>query len=102
MPARAFVIRFPDGDFEYDLTRSVPPSVGETLRRRGVSWCVTERTQEDVLTLHVERAQRRPGREYLSARPRTMRVSESDAVRKVKNEIVLRRLNERIEEQKTT
>ena len=61
MPARAFVIRFPDGDFEYDVTRSVPPSVGETLRRRGVTWCVTERTQEDVLTIHVERVERRGG-----------------------------------------
>ena len=55
------MIRFPDGDFEYDVTRSVPPSVGETLRRRGVTWCVTERTQEDVLTIHVERAERGGG-----------------------------------------
>ena len=84
MPARAFVIRFPDGDFEYDVTRRVPPSVGETLRRRGVTWCVTERTQEDVLTIHVERAEREGGKrprrsepEYLPAWLGTVRVSES-------------------------
>ena len=35
MPARAFVIRFPDGDFEYDVTRRVPPSVGETSEASG-------------------------------------------------------------------
>jgi hypothetical protein len=57
MPARAFVIRFPDSDFEYDFTRSVAPSVGEILRRRGVTWRVTRRTQEDVLTINVERAE---------------------------------------------
>jgi hypothetical protein len=57
MPARAFVIRFPDGDFEYDITRSVPPSVGETLRRRGVTWSVTHRTHGDVVTIYVEQAE---------------------------------------------
>ena len=54
--ARAFVIRFPNGDFEYDVTRSVAPSVGDTLRRLGRSWRVTRRTGGDVLTIYVERA----------------------------------------------
>lgn len=58
IPARAFVIRFPDGDFEYDFTRSVAPAVGDTLRRLGVTWRVTRRTEGDVLTVHVERAKR--------------------------------------------
>jgi hypothetical protein len=54
--ARAFVIRFPNGDFEYDFTRSVAPSVGDTLRRLGKSWRVTRRTEGDVFTIFVERA----------------------------------------------
>ena len=33
MPARAFVIQFPDGDFEYDFTRGAAPSIGQTLRQ---------------------------------------------------------------------
>jgi hypothetical protein len=57
------VIRFPDGDFEYDLTRSVAPPVGETVRRRGVTWRVTRQTQEDVLTIYVERAEHATHRE---------------------------------------
>ena len=63
IPARAFVIRFPDGDFEYDFTRSVAPSVGDTLRRLGMTWRVTRHTQGQVLTVHVERADDATGRE---------------------------------------
>ena len=29
MPARAFVIRFPNGDFEYDFTRRALPRIGD-------------------------------------------------------------------------
>jgi hypothetical protein len=54
MPSRAFVIRFPDGDFEYDLGRRGTPSVGETLRRRGSLWSVTRIDDEAVQTIHVE------------------------------------------------
>lgn len=59
MPTKAFVIRFPNGDFEYDLTRRAVPSIGETLRRRGVVWLVTRITQEIVETVHVERVDAR-------------------------------------------
>jgi hypothetical protein len=55
MPARAFVIRFPDGDFEYDLTRRAVPSIGETMRRKGMLWSVTRITENGVVTVHVER-----------------------------------------------
>ena len=53
MPSRAFVIRFPDGDFEYDLGRRGTPSVGETLL-----WSVTRIDDEVVQTIHVEPADR--------------------------------------------
>jgi hypothetical protein len=43
IPGRSFEIRFPDGDFEIDAgTRRPPPDVGDTLRRRGKLWKVTE------------------------------------------------------------
>ena len=58
MPSCAFVIRFPDGDFEYDLGRRGTPSVGETLRRRGTLWSVTRIDDEAVQTIHVEPADR--------------------------------------------
>jgi hypothetical protein len=47
------VIRFPDGDYEYDLTRREFPAIGDTLRRRGSFWSVTRVTDGDVLTVHV-------------------------------------------------
>jgi hypothetical protein len=50
------VIRFPNGDFEYDITRSAVPVIGETLRRRGLLWLVTRRSRNDLTTVHVERA----------------------------------------------
>jgi len=53
MPARAFVIQFPDGDFEYDFTRGATPSIGQTLRRRGSLWSVTGVDGERVVTIHV-------------------------------------------------
>jgi len=58
MPGKAFVIRFPNGDFEYDLTalgRSLPV-VGETMRRKGVLWLVIRRVQEPGEVVYVERA----------------------------------------------
>jgi len=55
MLTKAFVIRFPNGDFEYDLSRRAVPSIGETLRRKGVLWLVTRITFDRVETLHVER-----------------------------------------------
>lgn len=70
LSAKAFVIRFPTGDFEYDLT--VPgralPAVGETLRRQGVLWLVTRITHENVEIVHVERVDARKSTERLSGR----------------------------------
>ncbi|HJR94319.1 MAG TPA: hypothetical protein VJ807_02720 [Gaiellaceae bacterium] len=56
MPTRAFVIKFPDGDFEYDFTRGTALSVGQTLRRRGSLWSVTGVDGEGVTTVYVEPA----------------------------------------------
>ena len=59
IPARAFVIRFPNGDFEYDLSRRALPLVGDTMRKRGLLWSVTKITPKgrapDVATVHVQR-----------------------------------------------
>ena len=57
LPIRAFVIRFPSGDFEYDLTPRPVPSPDETIRRNGVRWMVTQITHETVEIVHVERAE---------------------------------------------
>ena len=54
MPRRAFVLRFPNGDFEYDLTRSAVPGVGETIRRGESLWSVRRVTHEEVPTAYVE------------------------------------------------
>ena len=56
--ARAFVVRFPNGDFEYDFTRRAIPTIGETTRRQGLLWSVTRITQDrlepdGVDTVHV-------------------------------------------------
>jgi hypothetical protein len=61
MPGKAFVIRFPSGDFEYDLTVTgrALPAVGDTMRRKGVLWLVTRITKEIVEVVHVERVEAR-------------------------------------------
>jgi hypothetical protein len=59
MPAKSFVIRFPNGDFEYDFTRRAVPSIGETMRRKGLLWLVTRVTHEDIETVHVKRVDER-------------------------------------------
>jgi hypothetical protein len=53
------VIRFPNGDYEYDVTRSPVPSIGETMRRKGLLWSVTRITQNGVVTVHVQRVDTR-------------------------------------------
>jgi hypothetical protein len=58
VPARAFVIRFPNGDFEYDFTRGRLPSIGDKMRRHGLLWLVTRITRGRVATVHVERVDR--------------------------------------------
>ena len=55
MPSRAFVVRFPNGDFEYEVRSRDAPEVGETMRRRGALWKVTTRdTRDVVVTIYVE------------------------------------------------
>ena len=61
MPAKALLIRYPDGDFEYDFTRHELPTIGDTMRRKGERWRVTRLSEAGVLTAYVERvAQQRP------------------------------------------
>jgi hypothetical protein len=55
MAASAFVILFPNGDYEYDLRQSAAPTIGDKIRRRGVVWSVTSITRGSVATVHVER-----------------------------------------------
>jgi hypothetical protein len=55
MPAKAFVIRFPDGDFEYDMRRAVAPRVGETIRKKGLLWKVMRVTRDEPVIVHVAR-----------------------------------------------
>ena len=46
MPGRIYEVRFPNGDFELDAgSQNPPPSVGDTIRRRGQLWRVTERSE---------------------------------------------------------
>lgn len=68
MPGKAFVIRFPDGDFEYDLTVSgrALPAIGDTMHRKGVLWLVTRITQELVEVVHVERVETRKAEERIT------------------------------------
>jgi hypothetical protein len=73
MPARAFVIRFPNGDYEYDVGRRAAPTIGDTVRRRGVLWSVTKITQDTVVTLHVERADAPAAQPVQSSVPREAR-----------------------------
>lgn len=55
MPTTAFVIHFPNGDYEYDMRSGDAPVIGDTVRRRGLLWKVTKRTSRDVVvTLEVE------------------------------------------------
>lgn len=49
------MIRFPNGDYEYDLRRGAALTIGDTIRRRGVLWSVRTITPDFVPTLHVER-----------------------------------------------
>jgi hypothetical protein len=87
MPAKAFVIRFPSGDFEYDMTRRAVPLVGDQLRRRGLLWSVARITQDGIHTVHVERVvgpesrqrERDPGRLPLTSRGDVSVMTETPA-----------------------
>ena len=57
MPAKALLIRYPDGDFEYEFTRLALPVIGDTMKRKGEFWRVTRITRDSVPTAYVERAE---------------------------------------------
>ena len=54
IPAKALLIRYPNGDFEYDFTRRVFPAIGEKVRRKGELWRVTRIAGSPVPTAYVE------------------------------------------------
>ena len=61
MPAKAFVIQFPNGDFEYIMRRRPLPSVGDEIRHGGSLWSVARTVDDDTPTVFVvpaEQAQR--------------------------------------------
>jgi hypothetical protein len=55
MAGSAFVIVFPNGDFEYGVRQGAAPTIGDKIRRRGVLWSVASITRGSIATLHVER-----------------------------------------------
>jgi len=38
---RAWVIRYPNGDYEHGFSGQSPPVIGDTMRRKGEDWRVT-------------------------------------------------------------
>lgn len=62
MPAKAFVIHFPNGDYEYVLQRRGLPTVGDEIRLKGAQWTVARTVDDDtptVFVLPLEPAERR-------------------------------------------
>jgi hypothetical protein len=53
MSSTAYVIRFPDGDYEYSVGSTRPPVVGLTITRRGAEWRVTEIVESRPMTVYV-------------------------------------------------
>ena len=89
MPTKAFVIRFPNGDFEYDLTRRALPYICETLRRKGLVWAVLRITPDRVDAVHAELLGARRPNDHSSASPRRsacLRFAELRHVLRAKHE----------------
>jgi hypothetical protein len=58
MPGRSFTIHFPDGHYEVDaMSQRPPPAVGETIRRAGKLWRITERADGPPVVVRVELAE---------------------------------------------
>ena len=57
MAPDTYVIRFPDGDFQYAATDRRMPSVGDTIHRMGADWVVTRVVHDGASTVYVERAE---------------------------------------------
>jgi hypothetical protein len=62
MPANALVIRYPNGDYEYDFTQRGLPVIGDLVQRKGERWRVTRLVGNGVLTAYVERVETRQHR----------------------------------------
>jgi hypothetical protein len=55
MAPDTFVIRFPNGDFEYAVaTQRSLPTVGTTIHRQGAAWVVTRVIPDEPATVYVE------------------------------------------------
>jgi hypothetical protein len=52
-----FVIRFPNGDFEYAATTRAVPSVGDSMYRNGTVWVVDRVVHDGASTVYVKRAE---------------------------------------------
>jgi hypothetical protein len=70
MAGSAFVIVFPNGDYEYDMRQASTPTIGDKIRRRGVLWSVASITRGSVATLHVERVDAPAARSVHAVPPR--------------------------------
>jgi hypothetical protein len=53
MDASAYVIRFPDGDYEYVVSSASAPAVGTKIERKQAVWKVTEVVSSKPATVYV-------------------------------------------------
>ena len=98
MPARAFVIRFPNGDFEYDFTRRALPRIGDRFKRRGALWQVTSSAQdggEGIVVVRVSSAQEGKSASMTESTNETQR--DEDHRHPLESEDALRESADRIE-----
>ena len=61
MAPDTFVIRFPDGGFEYTATYRPLPAEGETIHCRGIAWVVVRVVKDGASTVYVEQAEEQMG-----------------------------------------
>lgn len=59
MLGRIFTVRYPNGDFEIDASQDPPPSLGDTIRRKGKLWRVTATTDGKPVVMRVVLADER-------------------------------------------
>jgi hypothetical protein len=53
MDTSAYVIRFPDGDYEYVVSPASAPAVGTNIERKHAVWKVTEVVSSTPATVYV-------------------------------------------------
>jgi hypothetical protein len=58
----SYVIRFPDGDYEYVVSPTSAPRVGEKIERKRVVWTVTDVVENKPATVYVAPAPDSEGR----------------------------------------